>query len=672
MASIAKLSVQMAWQGSEVTKGAADASKSLKTVGDTADKSKKSLEAIAKVKPINISEMLGLKSLNDVKGLLDMAKGVFTFFVGMPLQAGISILKMGGALETMTIRAQHMAQSVEDGTKVIKDLRDISSNTGVPLEDLAKAFEQFTAAGMSTAGAATILAQTGNAIEILGGGAAGANAVAGAITEIRGAAIATDGPLRTLQKGGLRVFEALAKELESVTGNAYSVEEALAAVKDGAVSSATAVRAVFAASNTKEAADTAGKIANSFEGMLRQVTAGFNDLLTEIGKQMLAIIQPEKAFAALKGAFQGVKEVVQEIAAAFLPVVDPKDKASGLVSIFESSKQIAKDVANKLIEGVSSLKTMFDEVVAGIRQLMEDYKGLPTPKNISDAVKFEFTGALPGEDANSEAAKKRLDARLKEEKAFDDDFLNMLTFGLTGPGVHAKSELVSPAIRPSELMPAVEAKAKADKLMAEMAAKAEATAKAAAESKLAQERMLEAEAAKNLEEEAKACAAALEEQAKQEALLTLDLENATKDNNKMTADILKNNMTITEKFKEMTGNLETMMAQAAKGSKESADKLRAAQARVTGKALQDLVKQFAPAQAGSAQAFVVGSAGAAEAQIRARMEQTNAQADPQKMIVLALEEAAKQDAAQTKLQERLVKAAELGNIIKPGTLVIPK
>jgi hypothetical protein len=301
MASIAKLSVQMAWQGSDVTKGAADASKSLKNVGDVADKSKKSLESIGKIKPINISEMLGLKSLNDVKGLLDMAKGVFQFFIGMPLQAGVSILKMGGALETMTIRAQHMAQSVEDGNKVIKDLRDISSNTGVPLEDLAKAFEQFTAAGMSTAGAATILAQTGNAIEILGGGAAGANAVASAITEIRGAAIATDGPLRTLQKGGLRVFEALAKELQSVTGNAYSVEEALAAVKDGAVSSATAVRAVFAASNTKEAADTASKMANSFEGMLRQVTAGFNDLLTEIGKQMNSLLLSKSRWSFIHG-----------------------------------------------------------------------------------------------------------------------------------------------------------------------------------------------------------------------------------------------------------------------------------------------------------------------------------------------------------------------------------
>lgn len=672
MASIAKLSVQMAWQGSELTKGAADASKSLKNVGDVADKSKKSLESIGKIKPINISEMLGLKSLNDVKGLLDMAKGVFTFFIGMPLQAGVSILKMGGALETMTIRAQHMAQSVEDGNKVIKDLRDISSNTGVPLEDLAKAFEQFTAAGMSTAGAATILAQTGNAIEILGGGAAGANAVASAITEIRGAAIATDGPLRTLQKGGLRVFEALAKELESVTGNAYSVEDALAAVKDGAVSSATAVRAVFAASNTKEAADTASKMANSFEGMLRQVTAGFNDLLTEIGKQMLAIIQPEKAFAALKGAFQGVKEVVQEIAAAFMPVIDPKDKASGLASIFDSSKQIAKDVVNKLIEGVTQLKTMFDDVVAGIRQLMEDYKGLPTPKNISDAVKFEFTSALPGEDPNSEAAKKRHDARLREEKAIDDDFLNMLTFGLTGPGVHAKSELVSPAIKPSELMPAIEAQAKAEKLRAEMAAKAEATAKAAAESKLAQERMLEAEAAKNLEEETKACTAALEEQARETALLTLDFDNATKDNAKMTRDILKNNMTITEKFAEMTGNLESMMAQAAKGSKESADKLRAAQTRVVGKQLQDMVKQFATPQAGTAQAFVAGSAGAAEAQIRARVEATNAQADPQKQLVAAAAEAARQDAIQAEQMKRLVAAAEKANIIKPGTLVIPK
>ena len=650
MASIAKLSVQMAWQGAEVTKGAADASKSLKTVGDTADKSKKSLEAIAKVKPINISEMLGLKSLNDVKGLLDMAKGVFTFFVGMPLQAGVSILKMGGALETMTIRAQHMAQSVEDGTKVIKDLRDISSNTGVPLEDLAKAFEQFTAAGMSTAGAATILAQTGNAIEILGGGAAGANAVAGAITEIRGAAIATDGPLRTLQKGGLRVFEALAKELESVTGNAYSVEDALAAVKDGAVSSATAVRAVFAASNTKEAADTAGKIANSFEGMLRQVTAGFNDLLTEIGKQMLAIIQPEKAFAALKGAFQGVKEVVQEIAAAFLPVVDPKDKASGLVSIFESSKQIAKDVVNKLVEGITQLKGMFDEVVAGIRKLMQDYQGMTAGKVATSAAVGVVTAPFEIGKAMTMAV-----------------------------GDLVKGPRVDPN-RPGQMTIGDEVRAQI-KLEKEISSKSSAALIVAMSSFLqlndelpkvgvsAEEAAVNA---KNLAYQLKLNAKFAEEQAKAEERARLDIENTTKDNEKMTASILKNNMTITEKFKEMTDNLDTMMAQAAKGSKESADKLRAAQARVTGKALQDLVKQFAPAQAGSAQAFVVGSAGAAEAQIRARMEMTNAQADPQKMIVLALEEAAKQDAAQTKLQERLVKAAELGNIIKPGTLVIPK
>ena len=43
MASIAKLSVQMAWQGSEVTKGAADASKDLKKVADNAKKTKNNL-----------------------------------------------------------------------------------------------------------------------------------------------------------------------------------------------------------------------------------------------------------------------------------------------------------------------------------------------------------------------------------------------------------------------------------------------------------------------------------------------------------------------------------------------------------------------------------------------------------------------------------------------------
>ena len=638
MASIAKLSVQMAWQGSEVTKGAADASKDLKKVADNAKKTKEELEALKKEKDklgekkLNLSEALGLKSLNDVKGLLDMAKGVFQFFVGLPIQGAVSILKMGGALETMTIRAQYAAKSVETGNKVIKDLRDISSSTGVPLQDLAKAFEQFTAAGISSAGAATIIANAGNAIELLGGGASGAQAVAAAITEIRGAAIATDSPLKTLQRGGLKVFEALAQELEAVTGNAYSVEEAMAAVQQGAVSSATAVRAVFRASNSTEAKAAADAFNASFDGQLRQLSSGFNDLLTEIGKQMLAILQPEKALSALKGAFEGIKEVVQEIAAAFLPVIDPGTKGEGLKVIFESSKQIAKDVANTLVDAIINIKTMFDEVVAGIRKLMEDYKNLTPGNVIAGAAAAPFRACL--------------NAISGVQGAPGD--LNL------GPNPADVARL---------------ARENAQILAAAQAAWGQATVVEEAKIEAAK---VEAVVNNDVVVAAKAAADAKKKEAEATKLAALNLEMATKDNTKLTASILNNNMTITEKFKDMTDGLETMMAQAAKGSKESADKLRAAQARVTGKALQDLVKQFAPAQAGSAQAFVVGSAGAAEAQIRARMEQTNAQADPQKMIVLALEEAAKQDAAQTKLQERLVVAAEKANIIKPGTLVIPK
>ena len=641
MASIAKLSVQMAWQGAEVTKGAADASKDLKKVADNAKKTKEELEALKKEKDklgekkLNLSEALGLKSLNDVKGLLDMAKGVFQFFVGLPIQGAVSILKMGGALETMTIRAQYAAKSVETGNKVIKDLRDISSSTGVPLQDLAKAFEQFTAAGISSAGAATIIANAGNAIELLGGGASGAQAVAAAITEIRGAAIATDSPLKTLQRGGLKVFEALAQELEAVTGNAYSVEEAMAAVQQGAVSSATAVRAVFRASNSTEAKAAADAFNASFDGQLRQLSSGFNDLLTEIGKQMLAILQPEKALSALKGAFEGIKEVVQEIAAAFLPVIDPGTKGEGLKVIFESSKQIAKDVANTLVDAIINIKTMFDEVVAGIRKLMEDYKNLTPGNFIAGAAAAPFNAGLTG--------------------------INRLL----RPGIGDQISDIGPNAADVARL----ARENAQILAAAQAAWGQATVVEEAKIEAAK---VEAVVNNDVVVAAKAAADAKKKEAEATKLAALNLEMATKDNTKLTASILNNNMTITEKFKEMTDNLDTMMAQAAKGSKESADKLRAAQARVTGKALQDLVKQFAPAQAGSAQAFVVGSAGAAEAQIRARMEMTNAQADPQKMIVLALEEAAKQDAAQTKLQERLVVAAEKANIIKPGTLVIPK
>ena len=656
MASIAKLSVQMAWQGSELTKGAADASKDLKNVGDKAKKTKEELEALKKEKDklgekkLNLAESLGLKSLNDVKGLLDMARGVFQFFVGLPIQGAVSILKMGGALETMTIRAQYAAKSIEAGNKVIKDLRDLSSSSGVPLEDLAKAFEQFTAAGISTAGASTILANAGNAIELLGGGASGAQAVAAAITEIRGAAIATDGPLKTLQRGGLKVFEALAQELEAVTGNAYSVEEAMAAVQQGSVSSATAVRAVFRASNSPEAKAAADAFGASFDGQLRQLSSGFNDLLTEIGKQMLAILQPEKAFSALKGAFQGVKEVVPEIAAAFLPVVDPKDKAAGLASIFESSKQIAKDVVNKLVEGITQLKGMFDEVVAGIRKLMQDYQGMTAGKVATSAATTVVTAPFEIGKAMTMAV---------------GDFVK-------GPRVDPN--------RPGQMTIGDEVRAQI-KLEKEIASKSNLALISAMSSFLQLNNELPkvgvsaeeaAVNAKNLAYQQKLNAQFALEQAENEKKANLDLELATKDNAKLTATILNNNMTITEKFAEMTGNLESMMAQAAKGSKESADKLRAAQTRVVGKQLQDMIKQFATPQAGTAQAFVAGSAGAAEAQIRARVEATNAQADPQKQLVAAAAEAARQDAIQEEQMKRLVAAAEKANIIKPGTLVIPK
>lgn len=638
MASIAKLSVQMAWQGSELTKGAADASKDLKNVGDKAKKTKEELEALKKEKDklgekkLNLAESLGLKSLNDVKGLLDMARGVFQFFIGLPIQGAVSILKMGSALETMTIRAQYAAQSIEAGNKVIKDLRDLSSSSGVPLEDLAKAFEQFTAAGISTAGASTILANAGNAIELLGGGAAGAQSVAAAITEISGAAIATDGPLKTLQRGGLKVFEALAQELEAVTGNAHSVEEAMAAVQQGSVSSATAVRAVFRASNSPEAKAAAEAFGASFDGQLRQVSSGFNDLLTEIGKQMLAVIQPEKAFSALKGAFEGVKEVVQEIAAAFLPVIDPGTKGEGLKAIFESSKQIAKDVANKLIDAIVNIKTMFDEVVAGIRKLMEDYKGL-TPVNVAASV-----AAAPFRAG-----------------------LNAIS------GVRGLPGDLNLGPDPAEV--ARLARENAAILAAAQAAWGQATVVEEAKIEAAK---VEAAVNNDVVVAAKAVEDAKKKEAEAAKIAALNLELATKDNAKLTATILNNNKTITEKFAEMTGNVEIMMAQAAKGSKESADKLRAAQTRVVGKQLQDMIKQFATPQAGTAQAFVAGSAGAAEAQIRARVEGMNAQADPQKQLVAAAAEAARQDAIQTKLQERLVAAAEKANIIKPGTLVIPK
>jgi hypothetical protein len=331
-------------------------------------------------------------------------------------------------------------------------------------------------------------------------------------------------------------------------------------------------------------------------------------------------------------------------------VVDPKDKAAGLASIFESSKQIAKDVVNKLVEGITQLKGMFDEVVAGIRKLMQDYQGMTAGKVATSAATTVVTAPFEIGKAMTMAV---------------GDFVK-------GPRVDPN--------RPGQMTIGDEVRAQI-KLEKEIASKSNLALISAMSSFLQLNNELPkvgvsaeeaAVNAKNLAYQQKLNAQFALEQAENEKKANLDLELATKDNAKLTATILNNNMTITEKFAEMTGNLESMMAQAAKGSKESADKLRAAQTRVVGKQLQDMIKQFATPQAGTAQAFVAGSAGAAEAQIRARVEATNAQADPQKQLVAAAAEAARQDAIQAVQMARLVAAAEKGNIIKPGTLVIPK
>ena len=634
MARTANMSVSVTWGGQAAAKGLQSFTQSLNTMSGVADHARKSL---AGMMPSNLFSATGIKGLADAKAGIEMIRGVFQTFVGVPLQLANNIIKLGAEMEGAGIRMGALMGDMDAGKKTISALSKAAMATGVPFADMAKGMKSLMAGGLSAEGAADVIERTRNAAMLMGTGAEGFNAVIGAVTQLQASAAATEGPLKALEASGIPVMTELAKKLSAVTGEVIDVNKAMKMVQEGTVLTATALDAVFAASSSERVAAAAAELENTVEHQLAKAQIGFQEVLRNIGAELIKTFDPAQVLAGFSGAMQGILDIVKMIADTFLPVVDPKDKGKALQDTFKFGRDMAFIIAEELVKGAIQLKDYVSDAASLLKVVLAEIKIA-----MLEQTKFWTTGFMGG---RSTLARTMISA---EEHA----------------------------ALPAQI---AAARAEADKLMAQGFAagtnlkpieekfnqlRMAAAAKDAAGLNQVQQAMNDlGNAAKGLKPPIDANAKAMEEQAKKakDAAAKIELmnQNVRDRADKMFAEMA----TPMEKFAQRMQNALAEMAQVQGPEK---GRFQAAMRRRVGADLEAFLKEFGPKAAEPAQAQLAGSAAAIESDIRARMEAEAGQQDLPALMKQAMENAKEQNAQQIKKLDELVNAAHCCASWKPG------
>ena len=292
----------------------------------------------------------------ELKSKLDL----FTGGIGKVAGAVQAFAALGAELQSTQIRLAYVTGSWEQAGRVLEDMRQQSMETGVAFSEMVGSLQQLTTVGLSAGAAATVLERMANASELLG--AQGMSSLAGSINQLLRAGTATEGALMSLQDQGLDVFGALGDSLSKVTGKAYTTEEAIRAIRRGAVSSAAAIEAIDAASNSPKAQETAKRFFGSFEGQIARLKTTMEDTFREISKMFLEAFDWAAVTAGLRGGFSAVRDIAKDIADTFLPVIDPKNKAEGIEKSFRFARDMTFEIADALIDTAKVIVKGFREV----------------------------------------------------------------------------------------------------------------------------------------------------------------------------------------------------------------------------------------------------------------------------------------------------------------------
>lgn len=554
------------------------------------------------------------------------AGGMMLGAAGGIANGAVQFAQMGAELESMQIRAAYLAGSFAKGTKAIEDMRQASMASGVALKENIAAMSGLANAGISMETATRTIMQVQGAAELLG--EQGAATISSSIAGMFKAGTAGAGELDALQSQGMKVYESLATVLEQTTGKTHSLEEAMAAVREGSVTSAEGIRAVMIATNGKDMQDAVARFAGSFEGQVRRLKTTMEDTFREISKMFLDSFDITSVAAGLRGAFMAVRDIVKEISAIFLSVVDPKDKAKGLENTFKLARDMTYTIAEELAKGAIKVKNYISDAVSMLRVVMAEMKVL-----MLEQTKFYTTAWIQGnrllgsKDTRTEIAKTMIS--FEEHQALPANIAK----------ARAEADaLIAKGFAGEEGVGAVEATFN----------KLRAAAAAADAANVAKPQQAVADAHKNAANGADKA--------------TLAFETMAKSTNKFATDTLAQMRTPFEMFEKETLALSKSAAEAKESlmagtiTQTEFDKFREAANRKGGKLIQDLIANNIGGESQFSSASVRGSA--ADVEMRVRAQYGEETMSIQEKIRIATERSAFNSDKQLAYSDQLVKAFE--------------
>jgi hypothetical protein len=607
MASIIRTSLAMGWDGKQAENGLAKMGKTLDDSGKKAEKvGKKVAETASK------SAAQASSSGSMFAGATDL-----TSVAGMAVSAGNAVLafaKLGGALETMQIKATYMAGSFKAGVAAIEEMRDASMASGVALADNVKGMNALATAGFSVKASTDTVKSLQNAAELLGEG--GMGMLTSSIVSMQRAGVAGEAEFNSLQAAGLKVWEALAENMTKATGKAHSVEDAMAAVRDGTVSAAKGIAAISAAGASDALKEANERFRGSFEGQFKRLVETATETFREISKVLLDAINIPALMAGLRGVFIGVKDIVVEIAKLFGDMMDPKDKAAGIEGTFAALRKMTYDTVEFLSKGINSLKAAFEAMYYNVEATV-------------DKVLMQLRNPLHNTDDYNASVDRLRDTRINKsaENKLQADQAVEEFFNKIRNDMDAKAKAAKPPAKamfdPAAVAGGVNGNA-LDKL-----------ADAAAKTKLELEAMARA---------------------------TKDFANNT----------IREMRTPFEVFQHEMGTLGQRMAEAGQAGLNEKDTaaFKEAMARKAGKQLQDLIGANIGGDSMFSAASTRGSAADVEARVRAQYGEQNMSV--QEKIRIATERAAVMSERQLEYQRKLVDEAIKQNKMKPVQAVLEK
>lgn len=417
MATISKLAINLGWNGQQAEAGLSRTAKKTTEAGQAADGAGSAFGRLAQA----------LKGANDVKSGFDMLRGVTQFFIGAPIAAVGEMIKLGGELETMQIKMAMLVGSFDKGASSLENLRQITRDMGVPLNELVGGFQDLVSAGLNAQDAEKLLRTFSKLAPLLGQG--GIGQLSSGIGAMAQSGVAERSALDAMQRSGLQVYEQLAQKLTNITGTAYTVRDAMKAVEQGGVLASTAIQAMQQAANSPKALEAAQRISNSLEGQLGRLREGFTELLRDVGDGLLKGLDVQAFVASLRGVFEAITLIVRSIVDMFMPILDPQQRGDALEATFKKVRDLALDASEKFAKMAVNIKAAFDalfaRIQAEINKLMARLEFGPVGL-IGGGAEGAINRALAGEDKLADARVKAAQAAAeKNNKAIDDFFGNI-------------------------------------------------------------------------------------------------------------------------------------------------------------------------------------------------------------------------------------------------------